>query len=337
MSAQNIFPMQNEEGVDFLHEQALRGSCDKEALRIAVGNADLESLTRGNPRIQGGRLLYGGETGNWTLDELPSRCTALDLASQSKHFDTMEYLLSAGANVGGSFEAHLQEKGQTTGPTYVNTWNPTTPLHEIFEQPGGYPGMGDNLDVDWQNLTGAVNYVKSCEHQTHRNDRRVCNFEDCSGCNNTEWGFNWSLPGSLLQNLARYAVYIRDGVRLLLQYGAGRYVNTRVPGRGTPLERFLILASRIMLRHEFLLRHPEIEPVKHDGCPLLYGLADGTHLMKILSETCDLLFDAGARFEGYEQQENVTGVNRLSQVLCRDSGARAVIAEFRAKINRLGT
>ena len=188
MSAQNIFPVQNEEGVDFLHEQALRGSCDKEALRIAVGNADLESLTRGNPRIQGGRLLYGGETGDWTLDELPSRCTALDLAAQSKHFDTMGYLLSAGANVGGSFEAHLQERGQTTGPTYVNTWNPTTPLHEIFERPGGYPGMGDNLDVDWQNLTGAVNYVKSCEHQTRRNDRRVCNFEDCSGCNNTEWG-----------------------------------------------------------------------------------------------------------------------------------------------------
>lgn len=142
MSAQNIFPVQNEEGVDFLHEQALRGSCDKEALRIAVGNADLESLTRGNPRIQGGRLLYGGETGNWTLDELPSRCTALDLAAQSKHFDTMEYLLSAGANVGGSFEAHLQERGQTTGPTYVNTWNPTTPLHEIFEQPGWLSGHG---------------------------------------------------------------------------------------------------------------------------------------------------------------------------------------------------
>ena len=283
-------------GGNILHVRAIEGQDDKDLLAEYIdrgqGLEDLNLITRPPPSNLNGPPQERGQ-------QLVFRYTPLDLACQHKNVATIMNLVSLGAHCGGSYNSFS---------LHNPTWIPTTPLHEMFERPGMY----DNSEAHapW-NYRGALSFI-------HLNEYGVLPKKGlCSSQTFRIRGRSTCRQGGLMENLVAYAGIIQTGVEILLDYGSKSYINTSVPGKGTPLEFFLALAVEMRKHQDFLCVDQSLSLVPNHDCPLVVVFGAGSVLLGALGNICDLLIDAGARipFEGYEGGEDERGKIRLERLL----------------------
>ena len=284
------------DGATLFHERAMEGKGDEDLFSAFLENGmDLNGVAITL------RLPVGNPDGD------PERFgfTPLELACQFKNLETVKILLSLGADYAGSVQSSsLQSESYESANS---DWEPTTPLHALFETPERY--NNSEAPEVWDHPEGCekTKYIYLTEHRLPK-DLLCKSFIPMIG------GVDKCRPLKLMENLVAYAEVHLRGVKMLVAHDLKDYINTEVQDLGTPLESFLAYAAKMRLHHDVLAeqRPPKID---HD-CPLeaFYGRVP---LDEVLGRTCDLLLDAGADipFENYEAGKDERGSVRLQRLL----------------------
>ena len=242
-----------------------------------------------------------------TDDKPQALSTSLDAACGQKNLRMVKMLLSIGAHTGGSLRVYCLQRDES-GDFATKSWIPTTPLHNILERQTTACGYDDKAPVSPKYLSRDI-YMDSLEYNICRT--RYQRLGGLTG--DTCW------YGALFENLAGYVSMVREVVKLLLENGAENYINASVPGKGTPLDQFLLLAGNIRAHHNYLSKVPRFtEDFPTHECKLLSTYYSGERLDEVLGSIGDLVLDAGAvvPWEDYED-DGTRGIHRLQRLLSR--------------------
>ena len=249
---------------------------------------------------------------------------ALDLASRCRQYNTMESLLALGAAPGGSLEISgrsgvLNEEGSQIF---------TTPLHEFLTPDSS--GMGFN--EIWPDNDAWYTFTLALTEEVIREENAICDHPTCFGKALFEEIVVFTVE-NMLQEVHALANLILKGVRLLLGTECRRYINLDIPGEGTPLSRFISLATKLRrFHHRIMTTDPEKvtgegvkweeRPEEYGGhkCPISEYLGNENCILGPLAEAYGLLIEAGAKQDTEKGAEEITDLLRTLMVSADSSG-----------------